>query len=266
MENQIEKLRRMTGETEMEDKGMRIKYMRFNGQLGSSDSGIFQIPEGIGIDGKKMYKALGETMKGIILRVTTKLKTNLTSKRNLETDEFGSYETEISIYEDQDFKNPIDSGTKAELQQKYTELSIVNIVYVYVNNSLYKLTINGGSLNNLWTYLSTFTSGEKKESCMMYHTEFGREEAENKVGLKYYQITFKRDTFNDLWMNMMTELQTINNRLIAAPEEKHSNEITIDPEEDEIKSIGAPKTPPTDEELAVSKNTDEDDEDLNIPF
>jgi len=210
----IERARMLTGESEMENRGVRMKYIRFNAKIGESDSGIFQLPDGKDGD-KKTYKQLGESINGIILMVTSKLKTKLDSKKNYETDEFMKFNTPIKMYENQDFSEPVDVGVKDYLQNKYN-LSLINVVYLFMDNQIYKLTVNGGSLDNLWAYLSSFHKSEKEETCLQFHTIIGREEGENAKGLKYWKLTFTRDKFNDLWMNMLDSIEGISSRLTGS--------------------------------------------------
>lgn len=253
-EQEIDKIRTLTGEKEMENKNTKFNWMRFNGQLGATDSGIFQIPNGVDVSGNTAYKILGETFTGIILKITNKLKTGL-GKGDLETDEFNSYFDEVSLYEKQDYKNPIDSGNKTELQQKYPELKLINVAYVFIEGTIYKLTINGGSLSPFWKYLSGFSSKNSegvKESCIMYNTVFGRIKEKNTQGLEYYQVTFKRGEFNKDFGLMADELIKINSRF------------NKEEDPDLLIEAGHPEVEPTNEELA--KGGDQEIQAENIPF
>lgn len=244
----IERARMLTGESEMENRGTRMKYIRFNAKIDAQDGGIFQLPDGKDGD-KKTYKVLGEKINGIILMVTSKLKTKLDAKKSYETDEFIKFSTPIKMYENQDFSEPVDAGNKDYLQSKY-DLSLINVVYLYMNDQIYKLTVNGGSLDNLWGYLSSFHHTEKEETCLQFNTIIGREEGVNAKGLKYWKLTFTRDKFNDLWMNMLDSIEGISSRLTGG----------------DTKALPASDDGVNRTEVTISKDSDNEVNIDDIPF
>jgi hypothetical protein len=237
---QLAQMRDFTGENTMAQESLKLPFIKFDGKPDRATSGHFLLAKGKNQQGKQEYSDLGDTLEGVIIRVRKAVQTGLDSKRNLYTREFDSYNEMLDLI-DRDTREVIASATYSDLKNQYADLRLSNILYVYSQKQqqVYRLSVGGGSLSNLWAYLEQFNQGNK--TVMMVITKFGNQEAKSDKGIFYMQMTFELVSEAENWQMIWGELQKINNAL-GTPNSKKAKLL-------EAKAQETP--PPTEEELPV---------------
>jgi len=212
--DEIEKIRDLTGESTIAMEGMNIPWLNFNGQ---ADGGKYSKSTDERDANRKIIKEeIGDTMEGVIVRIRKALKTGIESKRNLYTREFDGFNEVIDVYESGS-RDVEYSGTYQELKANYPELRLTNVVYVYYEGQLWKLTVSSGSLSPLWDYLKQF----KGDTVLRYITVFGsKDEVSQKTSLAFKQMTFEKGEPTPDWKKIWGALQKFNSTLSSTAVKK----------------------------------------------
>lgn len=235
-EEEINEIRRFTGENDFNLEGRKINYINFHGKDGEYLMASGEKNE----DGSNKYESLGKEIKVVIFRIRRMLQTKKEASNDLYSSEFDSYNEDIEIYEKGN-KELVAIGRFNELKSQFTELKLNNLAYVYFNDALYKIQITGGSLNPFWNYLQSFKGDD---TVFRYNTIMGTKSAVSKEGFKYQQMTFQKGKEVENWKEIWEEVKQLNHILTksvenkipeAKQEDKELPVIDVNEQKDEIK-------------------------------
>lgn len=217
-EEEINRLRALTGEQNVVTSTGGVPFMNFDGQPGKETSGKFFLPTGgQNEDGTREMSETGSTVQGVIVRIRKRLETPMNAKNHHRTPEFDDDNGVIQLLEDGEV---ILEGTKEELQSHSPELKLKNVIYFYLNEkkAVYRLLVPGGSLMNLWDYLKEFS--KENDTTLRWVTEIGGNKIKNKTGFEYFQMTFKRLEEAENWKEIAEELSKLEEIIRKTAEEK----------------------------------------------
>ena len=198
---EIEQIRQFTGEQSYQQV-LKIPYLSFSGK-----NGMFSIQkEGKDSNGKSIFKEIGESFEGVIIRVRKSIKSPQDVVPSYYSSEFDSYNEPINLFRS-DTRGIIDSGLYADLKNKYGEaVGLAENVYVYFEEKIYKIQVKGTSLNPLWVYLQSFP---KDDTVLRYLTVFSSKEEINKAGQKYKVLVLKKGDVFGNWKMIWSELKNL---------------------------------------------------------
>ncbi len=212
--NDVDKIRQMTGEETMESEVSSIPFLKFNGDPKDPNGGKFLLSTGQkDEEGNNLYEELGTTIKGVILRVRKKLQTGLDDKIKKTSEEFdGLNENDVTLYDAQG--NEETRTSVPTLRNKYPNLKIVNILYVYLidRDQIYKMFVSSGSFRPLTEYLSSFKDAKtgQKDTVLRYETIFSSQDAYGSNNRPYKQMTFAKGEVVGNWEPIWAKLQETN--------------------------------------------------------
>jgi len=196
-QEEINEIRAFTGE----DTLMTIKktpFIQFD-----AETGIFSKVDGKGEDGKNILIPIGKELTGVIIRVRKQIASSKSSLLKVYSNEFSSYNDVIEIF-DKGANQSIACATYSQLQEKYGKevIKLSEIVYIFFEEKLWRMSVKGTSLNPLWDYLRSF--GEN-DTVIRYKSHLTSIDDKNEFG-EFKVLKFTKGelvaNFEQLWSDL----------------------------------------------------------------
>ncbi|MCK9544690.1 MAG: hypothetical protein M0R03_21950 [Novosphingobium sp.] len=245
-QEEINEIRQFTGEKNI-SRGPKVPFLIFDGNTGM----FSKVAEDKDENGETVFEELGKEIECTIIRCRKQIGSGKNSKTKVYSSEFESYNDEVDII-DRETNTRVDRATYSELKEKYGKdvIKLNEIVYLFYNDELFRLSVKGTSLAPLWNYLSSFKTDD---TVLRYITKIYSIEESNSFG-DFSVMTFKKNGEVKDWRKFWDQLKDLNSSFTNTIEKKIDMLPNPDLEEEVIEE---------------PKEEDYDDEEINvgdIPF
>ena len=206
----IDVIRKLTGEYGSNDTNNRLPFIKF-----ASKEGKFKKKDG------DAEVEIGETITGIIFKVTKRVQSKMGESPSYYSPEFESLDS-VSLF-DAETKEEVETSDYNTIKEKYG-VKLGNVLYMYVVElgEYVRMQVSGGSLGDWWKYLGSFGA---KDTILRYTTIIGCQPASSKIGkqtINYNTLTFKKDgeVDKEFLQDILNHLSQANIQLNAGTEKK----------------------------------------------
>jgi len=162
------------------------KHIKFNGS-----EGVFKVEtEEKDIEGKPVYKTIGETLKIHIVRSRKMMQSNFDSEEKLYSKEFDGGIFQIFNQN----KEVVFNGNYGQLKETnlYDDLKYQEVLYIFAGTNepqLYRLKLSGSKLTNWFIYKNQF----QNDNPARFWTFISKGVQDTKGAVKYYNLNFRKD-------------------------------------------------------------------------
>lgn len=249
-QSEIDEIRQFTGESKIDNKP-RVPYLIFDAK-----TGIFKKSTGEKDEkGNSILKEIGTEMECTIIRCRKQIGSSKDAPQKVYSQEFESYNDMVTII-DRDSNTKLDTGSYTDLKDRYGKKTIRlnEVVYLFHENELFKLSVKGTSLAPLWAYLSSFG---KEDTVLRYKTKISSFDDSNEYG-DFKVLEFTKGDVVENWKEFWSQLKDLDSAftsniekkvgMLPGVKEEYAGE--VDEEEANFEEV------PEDEEIKIE----------NIPF
>lgn len=236
-----EALKEMMGLKGGETPSLRLNEVSLNGDTGKFN--LIDLVKGKGEDGKYPTEELGESVKGVILKMRWRYF-------KIEPDGAGYKVTSSSEYDDKRTDEVVifsekDRGLAMDMKEKY-DLSTQRVIYTYLPDykQIVRLIVKSSALDGeknpngemgLFDYQNAME--DALELPIDFITEFGAVQREERV--KYYAMTFKKareltETERAKCVDMLMDVHSKTKQIKIIASEQQLDEVHDAPVEEKI--------------------------------
>jgi hypothetical protein len=217
---ELNEIRQFTGESQMAIT--KIPYLHFNGKPDSGDFGIIS-----GKGQEKNEQILGKEIEVVIVKARFQYQSKMGAKQDLYSSEVDNQNANVDIYES-GVREPLESLPYKTVKEKYPDLKANIILYVFFQDKLWKLRVNGTAFGNFFDYAGSF----RNDTFLKYYTKISSEKAVNDSGLPYQKMTFSKGELYPDWQLIWSTLKDLSENLKSTAQKRAEEGLLDSPKED----------------------------------
>jgi hypothetical protein len=227
-EQELNEIREFTGESSLMPNINKIPFIQFDGKTGM----FSKVDGGKDANGKNILTPIGNELIGTIIRVRKQISSAKSSVLKVYSNEFNSYSDVIDIY-DRAANNLIATASYSQLQEKYGKevIKLSEIVYIFFEEKLWRMSVKGTSLNPLWDYLRSFGENDTVLRYATHMTSYANKNDQGDFMVMKFAKGAAIGNVSELWADIkklqgtfspsakqQKKLEKIENNQLSAPE------------------------------------------------
>lgn len=231
-DSELDDIRKFTGESGM-IKPVRVPFLIFDARNGMFSKTTPEKDE----NGKSILENVGQSVTGVIIRMRKQIASSKDTKEKLYSREFEGYNDVVDLYS-RDTKDVIATGTYTTLKDRFGKKAVKlnEVVYMFFEEQLLKLSVKGTSLAPLWEYASSFG---KDDTVLRYNTILTSVDDSNEFG-EFKVLKFTKGEPVADWRKLWNELKVLD-ASISSTAVKHINKLVPGVSENELPVIDVPE-------------------------